>query len=113
MKKILQKLVDLQIISAEQAQTFDESEVVRAIEGMNQAFLIVQKNNDILQAENKAAGKSKASSYIPDIVQAQRDAVEEVRAKNPGLSFVQCFNKAKQSHPTAFETDTITIGGTA
>jgi hypothetical protein len=109
---ICRKLIELQIVSAEQCENFTEADIAQAIEGVHQALTIVAKNLEIVTAENKRASKTAQSIHSLDIsslVQAQRHAIEEIRDQYPTLSFIQAFAKAKHDSPGLFEQETITV----
>lgn len=52
MNKVAEKLVELQVITAQQAESEDEDFLIRAISGLHGNMVIVQKANDLLKAEN-------------------------------------------------------------
>jgi murein endopeptidase len=117
MNEIKQKLVEWQVITAEQSRTFGEADIIEALEGMHQALEMLAKNHTVLMAENKQLQGSKPLNHssahktldVQHIVQAQREAIDEVRVQNPSWSYAQAFNRAIRDFPSIFEQDAITV----
>jgi hypothetical protein len=84
---IVNKLVELKYVTAQQAESFTEADIVRAIDGLHQAITIVTKNNETLMAENtefqakvKDAQSSEAKKYIELACEAGK-----LPSKDPGI----------------------------
>lgn len=63
---------------------------------------LLQRVIDVKVKDGKRVTSGQSSA---DLVQAQHNAIAEVKAANPNMRFEDVFNKAKRDHPEVFPTE--------
>jgi phage I-like protein len=99
MNKIAQELIELQVITAQQAETEDDDLLVKAIKGMHDALVMTQKANDLLQKENTDLQLKVQAVQETEADQVIRAAIDEGKIPPKDEDTVQFFKKQYLQYP--------------
>lgn len=99
MSKISEKLVELKVISAQQAESGDEDFVVRAIDGLHGELVLAHKANELLKTENtdlklrvQATQEAEAAQLIEAAIMGGSFPAKDVET-------IQFFKEQYLAHP--------------
>jgi len=99
MTKLAEKLAELKVITAQQAESEDEDFLVRAVDGLFASLVLAQRANDMLKAENtdlnlkvQAIKATEADKVIEDAIKAGKFPAKDAET-------IQFFKEQYLAHP--------------